>query len=559
MQILLQLLSTLLSWSKAIPHARSKIVLAAMCGIFTGLANTAIIAVLSSVLAGSRSNQLKAAFIILCIAIPLSGFASQVLMIRLTSRASYELRMQMSTRILATPYRLLESIGVPRLLAAITEDVSTVTTSVSNFPMLITQLAIMGACVAYLGWLSWRLLLLLLGCMAIGISMYKFPMLKAMMHFERIRESWQQMYTAIRGLTEGTKELKLNRHRREAFLAREIKPSLDSIRSNSDLGNIISSAAGNAGQILFFAFLGLVIYVVPQYTRIDNKVLTGYTLAILYMITPLTVILNLFPTLGRASVAAKKIESLGLSLDSQPKETSVQSGRIDTAPSPQVDLIGVSHVYRTDGAMEEFQLGPIDLALLPGEVVFLVGGNGSGKTTLAKILVGLYEPEQGEVRLNHQTVGLENRDQYRQNFSVVFSDFYLFEHLISLPGTDLDAQSRKYLLQLQLAHKVRVDNGSLSTIELSQGQRKRLALLTAWLEDRPIYVFDEWASDQDPMFKEFFYRQIVPELKSRGKTVVVITHDDRYYHTADRLIKLERGKIELDRRGADLSLASSPQ
>jgi putative pyoverdin transport system ATP-binding/permease protein len=557
LQILFQLLSTLLDWSKAVPNARSRIIFAALCGSLAGLGNTVLIAVLSSVLVGRRTSQMKLAFIILCVAVPMGGLISQVLMIRLTSLASYELRMQLSKRILSTPYRLLESIGIPRLLAAITEDVSTVITAVSNLPTLITQLAIMSTCIVYLGWLSWRLLLLLLGCMGVGIAVYQFPMLKAMAHFEQIRESSHQMYKAIRGLTEGTKELKLNRDRREAFLAKEIEPSLDSIRINSNRGNTISSAASNAGQILFFVFLGLVIFLAPQLTKIDSRVLTGYTLTVLFMITPLTVILNLMPILGRANVAGRKIESLGLSLDSQRMETSTSSGQIDLARSPQIDLIGVSHVYRSDGAVEEFQLGPIDLSLLPGEVVFLVGGNGSGKTTLAKILVGLYEPEQGEVQFDHQTVGIENRDKYRQHFSVVFSDFYLFERLISLQGTDLDETSREYLLQLQLTHKVRVENGSLSTTELSQGQRKRLALLTAWLEDRPIYVFDEWASDQDPMFKEVFYRQIVPELKARGRTVVVITHDDRYFQLADRLIKLERGKIELDQRVTHMPLASA--
>jgi putative ATP-binding cassette transporter len=205
-------------------------------------------------------------------------------------------------------------------------------------------------------------------------------------------------------------------------------------------------------------FLGLVIYLAPRFTKIDGRVLTGYTLTILYMITPLTVILNLFPILGRANVAVKKIESLGLSLDSQPMETAARSKQTTMACSPRVDLAGVCHVYRSEGAVEEFQLGPIDLTLLPGEVVFLVGGNGSGKTTLAKILVGLYEPEQGELRLNDKTVNLENRDDYRQQFSVVFSDFYLFERLISLQDADLDKKSREYLSQLQLAHKVRVEN-----------------------------------------------------------------------------------------------------
>src|SRR5688500_9922608 len=167
-------------------------------------------------------------------------------------------------------------------------------------------------------------------------------------------------------------------------------------------------------------------------------------------------------------------------------------------------------------------LGSTDASLQPGEVVFIAGSNGSGKSTLAKIITGLYPPESGEIRLDGKVINDRNRDDYRQLFSAVFADFYLFENLIGLEKSGLDAQAREYLAELHLDHKVKVKDGALSTTALSQGQRKRLALLTAYLEDRPIYLFDEWASDQDPMFKEIFYTQILPDLKSRGKTVIAI-------------------------------------
>ena len=186
---------------------------------------------------------------------------------------------------------------------------------------------------------------------------------------------------------------------------------------------------------------------------------------------------------------------------------------------------------------------PIDLTLSPGELVFIVGGNGSGKSTLAKLITGLYVPDAGEILLDGILVDDRNRELYRQLFSTVFADFYLFERLLGLGLQDLDAQAKTYLEQLQLTHKVTIENGKLSTTALSQGQRKRLALLTAYLEDRPIYLFDEWAADQDPFFREIFYQQLLPELKQRGKAVLVISHDDRYFHLADRLLKLDYGQI----------------
>jgi putative ATP-binding cassette transporter len=142
-----------------------------------------------------------------------------------------------------------------------------------------------------------------------------------------------------------------------------------------------------------------------------------------------------------------------------------------------------------------------------------------------------------------------NRDDYRQLFSAVFGDFYLFDNLLGTPSPELDAQAREYLGLLHLEHKVKVKDGVLSTTQLSQGQRKRLALLNAYLEDRPFYLFDEWASDQDPLFKEIFYTQLLPDLKARNKTALVITHDDRYFHLADRIIKLDYGRIETSHGG----------
>ncbi|WP_255211240.1 cyclic peptide export ABC transporter, partial [Methylogaea oryzae] len=203
----------------------------------------------------------------------------------------------------------------------------------------------------------------------------------------------------------------------------------------------------------------------------------------------------------------------------------------------------MTHHYFRDEAVRDFMLGPLDFVLEPGELVFVVGGNGSGKTTLALLLIGLFAPESGTILLDGAPVTAAAREDYRQHFSAVFSDFYLFESLLGFGNRELDEQARDYLRRLQLDHKVRIEDGRFSTVDLSQGQRKRLALLAAYLEDRPFYVFDEWAADQDPAFKQVFYTEILPSLKAKGKTVVVITHDDAYFHLADRCLRLEDGKI----------------
>ena len=186
----------------------------------------------------------------------------------------------------------------------------------------------------------------------------------------------------------------------------------------------------------------------------------------------------------------------------------------------------------------------VNLTFKAGELIFIVGGNGSGKSTLAKLITGLYIPESGRLCLDDTAIIDTNREWYRQHFSTIFSDFYLFDRLVSPTNSPLEAQT--YLKTLELEKKVSMSNGQLSTTKLSQGQRKRLALLGAYLEDRPIYLFDEWAADQDPVFRKIFYTQLLAELKQRGKTVLVISHDDHYFHLADRIIKLDYGRIESD-------------
>ena len=191
-------------------------------------------------------------------------------------------------------------------------------------------------------------------------------------------------------------------------------------------------------------------------------------------------------------------------------------------------------------------LGPLDLAFRRGETVFLSGGNGSGKTTLAKLLTGLYGPTAGEIRVDGAPVGAAGREAYRQMFSAVFWDFHLFEALLGLDRPELNEEARDRLERLGLGRKLAVADGRFSTLDLSAGQRKRLALAVAWLEDRPVCLLDEWAADQDAGWKEVFYRELLPELKARGKTLFVISHDDRFYDAADRLVRLEEGRVVAD-------------
>ncbi|MCP5108709.1 MAG: ATP-binding cassette domain-containing protein, partial [bacterium] len=213
---------------------------------------------------------------------------------------------------------------------------------------------------------------------------------------------------------------------------------------------------------------------------------------------------------------------------------------------------GIMFEYKSETELERFQVGPLDFDARKGEIIFVIGGNGSGKTTLAKLLTGLYMTEKGSLRING-----EEKPNYQlgEYFSTVFSDFHLFEKLYNVELTGRETEIQEYLKLLRLEEKVKLEGNSFSTVGLSGGQRKRLALLQCYLEGHPIYLFDEVAADQDPEFRRFFYRDLLQRMKEEGKIVIAITHDDHYFDAADRVIKMDIGNIETV--GADYKTTSA--
>ena len=527
-------------------QSRGLVTLAVVAAVLSGATSTAVITLIHALVSGDESATGAQAlvFIGLCALVVLSQLVSEFVLLRLSEGSVFDLRLAMSRRILATPLRKLETLGSHRLLATVTDDVRNVSQAVTLSPLLCMYSAIIAACLAYMLWLDWRLFLGFIAVFGSTLFLYQAAAQRGERFIAVARNESDTLFKALQGLAVGTKELKLNTRRRTAFLRELLEEPATAVRRQNLSGHMTYRVAGLLGRIVFLVIFGLLLFVAPRLVEVDRATINGYILTLLYMNMPLTGLLNVLPTLGSARVALRKIEQLGLTLDQEAEKTEEQPLAGGEISWRSVELAGVTHTYRRESEDENFTLGPVDFALSPGEVVFLVGGNGSGKTTLAKLLVGLYTPESGEVRLNGRTVTERDLDLYRQHFSMVFTDFHLFDKLLGFDGPDMDERAREYVAKLHLDRKVEVRDGRLSTTDLSQGQRKRLALLNAYLEDRPIYVFDEWAADQDPVFKRVFYRQLLPELRARGKAVVVISHDDHYYDAADRIVKLDYGAME---------------
>jgi len=518
------------------------VLLAALVGGVSGVASIAMVAFILRALGQPDASSLTviSLFAGLCLVVLLTRIGSNMLLLRLTQNSVARLRMGLCRRILDSPLRHLEEIGVPSMLGSLTGDVAIVARAMNGVPVLAISIVILLGGAVYLATLSLGLLLGLAVFCVLGVASYWYSSRFAHRYVKQATVAYDLWLKHIRALLEGVKELKMHHDRRSEFVDGVLQPAEDLLCDSKYRCDTLFDAAVVCARSLFFVAIGLLLFAWPRVFPTDSATLTGYVLTILYLMSPLEQVVAWLPFLSYASVAMGHIERLGLMLEKAEREN------VALAPIERwerIDLVGVTHTYRRDGHSRDFVLGPIDLSLRPGQIVFIVGGNGTGKTTLAKLLTGLYVPESGEIRVDGRPITAENREGYRQLFSVVFDDAAVFESLWGLGASDLDQRAQDYLQQLELDHAVTVTGGTFSTTQLSRGQRKRLALLTAYLEDRPIYVFDEWAADQDPTFRKVFYLRLLPELKRRGKAVVAVTHDDRYFASADCVIKLEEGKI----------------
>ena len=523
----------------------------ALAGIAGGLSNAGVIALIHATMnsGGARNPNLLYAFAGMCLLVLVSNIISHILLLRVSQKMIIKMRMTLSRQILKTPLRKVEEAGTPRVLQCLIGDAQTVSSAIISLPLICVNVATVIACLLYAGWLSRWLLLGMFIFIAAGVTSYQLAVKKAL-HFQRLaRREADTLMANFRALAEGNKELKLNHARSDQFYSQDLEACAQTMSGHTITGSSIYIVAEVWGRMLYFVFIGIMLFILPVYLQIDRASMTGYLLIILYIMGPIGMLLATVPGLSNAKVSLQRIEELGLKLESGTKEQEA-SRDSQTSGWRQLELVGVTHSYKREKDDTTFTLGPLDLTLYVGELVFVIGGNGSGKSTFAKVVTGLYIPEDGEIRIDGRTIDNSTRADYRQLFSAVFSDFYLFRRLPGAKDGEFDERAQQYLSEFNLDKVVKVEGGVFNTIAVSWGQRKRLALLGAYLEDRPFYVFDEWAADQDPMFKSIFYTQMLPELKSRGKTVLVISHDDRYYDVADRIIKLDDGKCVKDQYAA---------
>lgn len=542
------------------------ILLSAVMGIGAGAATVALLGTINRVLngQGGLSGGLLLTFIGLCAAALFGRMVSDVSTNFVGQRVVAQVRKSLAQKILSAPIDALERYRTHRLMPVLSQDVDMI--SDVAFALSATLIACVTAlgCLAYLAYLSLPLFGVLMVALVVGASVQTVAQIRGVNGFWKAREHEDQLHKAYRAISEGAKELRMHRVRRQRMFGGQIERIVDNIRTVNGraINTFVVAAAFGSG--LFFLLIALILGW-AAFRPTEPAVLSGFVLVLLYLKGPMDQIAGALPAVGRARVAFRRIADLSARFATPEPHLHVGRAGDPLKLEGEIALRGVRYVFDAPEGGEAFALGPIDLRLRRGEMVFVVGDNGSGKTTLIKLLLGLYAPHEGEVAIDGTAIGPELRDDYRQLFTTVFSDFYLFEDLAAGEGEAhgeasmqvLPQRALPYLERLEIAHKVSLKDGAFTTTDLSTGQRKRLALVHAYLEGRPVLVFDEWAADQDPTFRHLFYTELLPELRAKGHLLVVISHDDRYFHLADRVITMRAGRIADDRPRAHLeSLAA---
>ncbi|HYE55006.1 MAG TPA: cyclic peptide export ABC transporter [Chitinophagaceae bacterium] len=512
-----------------------------LISIVSGLANMALILLITSSLKDTVDLKYLSFYYGIAILIYILGRKYvQTKLIRITRELIYDIRVRLIEKIFSTSYQKFEKIDRGRIYATLNDDAGAVGDSATMIVNLVTSFITAGGAFLYLATIAfWTTLLTIALITAISI-MYFHVGKSTNRFFEEARDTRNVFMRLLNGLIDGFKEISLHRNKKIEY-KNDVAHTAHEYKEKTTTANVRFVNAHVVGECSLILMLGLVSFGIPRlFPGIELYVITSFVIVLLYLNGPLNTILTSVPSIMQLKIAWNRIQSFineipaNLDLNKIPQ----------TIPHSEVQSIktqGLSFRYENDEGKECFAIGPVDLEVEKGQALFIIGGNGSGKTTLAKLITGLYEPDKGKILINDKEVDSTQLSEY---FSAVFSPCHLFQKLYNIDLKGRSQEVKKYLKLLGLTDKVEIDQHQYNTLNLSGGQRKRLALLQCYLEDSPIYLFDEWTADQDPQYRRFFYRELLPEMKQRGKIVIAITHDDHYFDVADKILKMDLGRVE---------------
>jgi putative pyoverdin transport system ATP-binding/permease protein len=514
-----------------------------------GISNASILAAINTGVQDSSAGQKPGLWAASLFVVALFLFMKTQQFVTITATAEIEaiihkIRLRLMNNIRNSELLEVERIGRSRIVAAVTSDTA-VLTQASNMLCFTVQGAVLiffvGLYIAFLSLTAFTLAVVIIFGAGL-VFHYKNKRLSAQ---KSESAAWERrLFDRLIDFLDGFKEVRFNKARSDDLFddASEVSKTAANIkiRTQAETFKMIVTS-----QISMYILLGAVVFVAPNLSNtLGGASIAKTTTALLFIVGACFGLVQSIPILLNANAAADRIARLETAM-----AATVPSAEPREFVAPQrfekIEMRNIVFRYVDRFSDTSFRIGPISFTLNAGELIFLTGGNGSGKSTFLRVLSGLYPPDSGEVILDGKAITDRNRDEYRALMSAIFFDYHLFQRLYGLPEAD-PAEIDRLLRQFRLNEKTGLKNGEFRTLDLSGGQRRRLALIVSLLEKRPIMLLDEWTAEQDPEFRRKFYDELLPEMMQAGATVIVITHDDRYLdelHLPARKIKMDEGRI----------------
>jgi putative ATP-binding cassette transporter len=521
--------------------------------VMSAIANAAVLAAINQAAGLPADDGRAGPLIVLGIAILIYAVSQRALMLNASNLAEAtvdSLRNRFVAALQSADLIDIERLDRNQLYNTIGSEMQVISDGALNLIIIGQSGILVIAIMTYLAWLSLPALLLASSFTAIAAWFHISRTTQISEQLARAFATSTALFGGFTDFVDGAKEVKLN-FARSSELAAHLRQLSSEVARRRLATRELFTTDFVASQLAFFLLAGVIVFVVPILTAVDRPTVIKITASVLFLIGPISAVVGGLPVLQRVNAAADAI----LSVEARLTEIGRDVLPIEAPPAvgfERLALQGVNFDYGSIDREPGFRIGPLDFAVNHGNVVFITGGNGSGKSTLLKLITGLYRPNDGEILLNGRVVSREQLPSYRNLFSAILQDYHLFQELHGIPRVDA-ARAQEYLTLMEIQDKVQIVDRSLTTLALSSGQRKRLAMVILLLEDRPVFVLDEWAADQDPAFRRKFYREIIPMLKRNGKTIIAVTHDERYFDAADFRLHLEEGQLRAEADGPPIA------
>lgn len=459
--------------------------------------------------------------------------------ITIIESALYNVRTRLSQKVKNVELSFIEKIGADHLYSRLTQNDTFVSQAIPQLTATAQMSILMIFSLLYLAYLSPITFALALITMVIGVVMFQVQSRSIRKALATAKDQEKDYFNSISGMIKGFKEIKMNEQKADDIIHDIASVSKDS-RDLKIFAGRKEARMWGFGRVFVYILLPILVFIVPTLSDEHLSVIFKVTSTMLFITGPITILVNMIPIINRLNMALSSMQDLEAEMD----EAGAAAAHRDEAPYKDFQRITINDIqFRYPNSNGNgFAAGPFREQIDKGELIFIIGGNGSGKSTFLKLFTGLYQPVSGHIQVDQHLVTKDHSPAYRELYSIVFTDFHLFDKLYGIPNLDAE-QVNYWLKKMRMEHKVQFKDGAFTSTSLSTGQRKRLAFIAAMLEEKPILVIDEFAADQDPQFREYFYETLLLEIKATGKTVIAVTHDDHYFHVADRVLKMEEGQL----------------